>query len=84
MRLVLVHQPLGILPVSATMGSIEVLNYELARRLAHCCDVIVYSRKGPDHGRSEVHERVRCERITTRLDDELLNPFYSHPKLKGL
>ena len=84
LRLALVHQPLGILPVPATMGSIDVLNYELARRLARRCEVMVYSRKGPDQSVSETRERVRYERITTRLDNKLLNTFDSHPKLKRL
>jgi glycosyltransferase involved in cell wall biosynthesis len=75
---------LGILPVPATMGSIDVLNYELARRLARRCEVMVYSRKGPDQSVSETREGVRYERITTRLDNKLLNTFDSHPKLKRL
>ena len=80
MRLAFVHQPLGTLPVPATMGSIEVLNYELARRLTRSCEVIVYSRKGPDQSVSETRERVRYERLTTRLDDT----FVRHPRLKRL
>ena len=84
MRLAFIHQPLGILPVPATMGSIEVLNYQLARRLVAFCEVIVYSRKGPDQSVSETRERVRYKRVTTHLDDALLNPFERHPKLKRL
>jgi glycosyltransferase involved in cell wall biosynthesis len=84
MRLAFVHQPLGILPVPATMGSIEVLNYELARRLARCCEVMVYSRKGPDQSISETHEAVRFSRVTTRFDDKLLKTFDSRPRLRQL
>jgi glycosyltransferase involved in cell wall biosynthesis len=80
MKLAFVHQPLGTLPVPATMGSIEVLTYELARRLASFCEVIVYSRKGPDQSISEARERVHYERVTTRLDDICLR----HPRLKRL
>jgi glycosyltransferase involved in cell wall biosynthesis len=84
MKLAFIHQPLSILPVPAAMGAIEVLTYELARRLARYCEVVVYSRKGPGQIVSETHERVRYRRITTRLDDKLLNTFNIHPKLKRL
>src|ERR1700757_5296997 len=84
MRLAFVHQPLSILPVPATMGSIEVLNYELARRLARCCEVMVYSRKGPDQTIFETRERVLYKRVRTRFDDKLLHIFDSDPRLKRL
>src|SRR2546430_872003 len=83
MRLAFIHQPLGILPVPATMGSIEVLNYELARRLAASCEVIVYSRKGPDQDMSQNRDGVRYERVTTHLDDTLEH-LERHPKVKWL
>jgi glycosyltransferase involved in cell wall biosynthesis len=66
------------------MGSIEVINYQLARRLAGSCEVIVYSRKGPEQSISQIHEGVLYKRVTTRLDDKLLNAFDFHPKLKRL
>jgi Glycosyl transferases group 1 len=82
MKIALVHQPLGIQPVPAKMGSIEVLNYELARHFAKSCDVIVYSRKGPDQSPFEIHEGVRYQRMSTDLDDRLLATFERHPKMK--
>jgi glycosyltransferase involved in cell wall biosynthesis len=88
MRLAFIHQPLGFLPIPATKstssGSIEVLSYELARRVAGRCEVIVYSRKGPGQSVSETLEGVRYERVTTRFDDKLLNAFEHRPKLKRL
>jgi hypothetical protein len=79
-----VRQPLGTLPMPATKstysGAIEVLNYELARRLAGTCEVIAYSRKGSDQTVSEIHEGVRYEGVTTFFDDT----FERHPKLKHL
>lgn len=80
MKLAFVHQPLGTLPVPATMGSIEVLVYELGRRLARSNEVTAYSRKSPNQSFSDFQERVRYKRVTTRLDDI----FESHQKLKRL
>jgi glycosyltransferase involved in cell wall biosynthesis len=84
MKLAFIHQPLGILPVPATKGSIEVLNYELARRLAGSSQVIVYSRKGQGQHVSETYEGVHYERVTTHFDDKLLDTFEHHPKMKRL
>jgi len=84
MRIALVHQPLGILPVPATTGSIEVLNYQTARHLSKSCEVIVYSRRGLDQRTAEIQENVRYQRVTTHLDDRLLAGLELHPKVKRL
>jgi hypothetical protein len=82
-RPALVHQPLLYLPVPATVGAIEILNYQTARRLAKWCNVIVYSRRGPGQSAAEVRESVCYARVVTRFDD-WVDALEERPALKQL
>jgi len=50
-------------------GSIEIWTYEVARRLAKSCDIIVYARKGRRQKRDEYDQGVHYRRISTSADE---------------
>ena len=44
MRIAFVHQPTGPIWTPGTSGSVGIWLYEVARRLARSCDMVVYAR----------------------------------------
>jgi len=70
-RIALINQPLdGSLPPQQT--SLAIWSYQVARRLADCCDVVVYGRKrgnGPD---VESRDGVTYCHIPNRVDRRLI------------
>ena len=83
-KVALVHQPLGIQPVPAEMGSIEVLNYQLALHLTKCCEVVVYSRRGRDQSPTESRDGVCYRRVSTHFDNRIFAAVKRYPQLKRL
>ena len=69
MKIALVHQPIGTISPSALGGSIDIWIYEVARRLARSCDVIVYAKKGRHQKRVEYNQGVLYRRISTAVDE---------------
>ncbi len=72
MKIAFVNKPMRILP--PLQGSMQIWTYEVARRLARYCDVIVYtySRGSRFRKRSECKEGVRYQFIPRSLDGLLL------------
>jgi len=56
MKVAIVNQPFGtiILPWTGIGGSIDIWIYEVARRLARYCEVIVYTRRRYRQKRSNI------------------------------
>lgn len=84
MKVAFVQQPISIQRAPATKGSLEVWMFEVARRLAKSCEVVVYSRRAPGQSRIEFHENVCYRRVSTPLDNRLMAAFARHPKLHRL
>jgi len=67
-KIAFLHQPIGTISSSDPRGSIEVWTYEVARRLAKSCDVIVYAKMGRHQKKFEYDQGVRYRRISTVID----------------
>lgn len=70
MKIAFVHQPINFLSLQNRQGSVDIITYELARRLASHCEVIVYSKKGPNQKESEYYQGVLYQRIPTNVDEK--------------
>jgi len=68
-KVALVGQPLGTISLLDQNGSIEIWIYEVARRLAQSCDVIVYAKKGLFQKKVECDQDVQYRRISTVVDE---------------
>jgi len=71
MKIAIVNQPLGYiyLPWTGKGGSLEIWTYEMARRLALSCKVIVYSKRGFHQKKDEYDKGVHYRRINTIFDE---------------
>jgi glycosyltransferase involved in cell wall biosynthesis len=69
MKIAFIHQPINIISPKGRTGSIEIITYEMARRLAPQCDVVVYARKWRYQKEFEYDEGVRYRRISTIFDE---------------
>jgi len=69
MKIALVHH--GTISPSFLGGSIDIWIYEVARRLAKSCDVIVYAKKGCHQKKDEYDQGVHYRRISTAADEWL-------------
>ena len=69
MKIALVHQPIGTISPSALGGSIDIWIYEVARRLARSCDVMVYAKKGRYQKEVEYDKGVHYRRISSAADE---------------
>jgi spore coat protein SA len=76
MKIAFVHQPTGPIWTPGTSGSVSIWLYEVARRLARSCDMMVYARRGKFGTRlqpiSERYEGVEYRRISVAADEALL------------
>jgi glycosyltransferase involved in cell wall biosynthesis len=72
MKIALVHQPTGPIWTPGTSGSVSIWLYEVARRLARSCNVVVYARRGMSQPVSERYEGVEYRRISVAADEALL------------
>lgn len=84
MKIAFIHQPIGVLRLPANDGSIEIWTYEVARRLAKSCEVIVYSRRAPGQDELEVRNGVRYHRVSTGIDELVFGVLERHPKIQQL
>jgi len=69
MKIAFVHQPSGIISSSFLGGSIDIWIYEIARRMARFCDVVVYTKKGRHQKRVEYDQGVKYRRISAAVDE---------------
>jgi glycosyltransferase involved in cell wall biosynthesis len=69
MKVALVMQPINLISTKNQNGSIEIITYELARRLAKRCDVIVYAKKGHFQKELEYDQEVQYRRIPVVMDE---------------
>ena len=75
MKVALVNQPIGTIDLRDHAGSIGILVFETARRLAQTCEVTVYTRGRLEQSPEEVLEDVRYRRIRPDWDDRLAKPL---------
>jgi spore coat protein SA len=64
MKIALVNQPWDTVNPPVQAGSIPIWNYEIARRLVHSSDVIIYSRKNKDQLAVEFSENIEYRRVS--------------------
>jgi glycosyltransferase involved in cell wall biosynthesis len=71
MKIAIVDQPFGniILPWTGVGGSVDIITYEIARRLARSFDVTVYTRRNRYQKKVEFDQGVKYQRISTVFDD---------------
>jgi len=71
MKIAVVDQPFGniILPWTGVGGSIDIWIYEMARRLARSCDVIVYTKRDRYQKKVDCDQGVRYRRVSTAFDE---------------
>ncbi|MEM3087832.1 MAG: glycosyltransferase family 4 protein [Candidatus Bathyarchaeia archaeon] len=74
MKIAIVNQPFGNinLPWTGEGGSIDIWIYEVARRLAQHCDVIVYTKRGRNREEVEYDQEVQYRRISTNVDEKFV------------
>lgn len=74
MKIAFVDQPIGgVIRPKRHGGSIQIIIYELARRLAASHEIIVYDRRGPDQPETETLEGVHFRRLSSEFMDDV--PF---------
>lgn len=71
MKVAFISQPWNHCPPIKT-GSMSVWTYEVARRLAKTCDVIVYANSNRFQKRKEYYEGVFYRRVSASLDNFLI------------
>jgi len=69
MKIAIFHQPVDVISLRGQYGSIEIWTYEVARRLAQSCDVIVYTKRGRYQNKVEYDQGVEYRRISTAFDE---------------
>jgi glycosyltransferase involved in cell wall biosynthesis len=69
MKIAFVHQPVNTISSRYRTGSIEIITYEMARRLAQNCSVVVYAKKWRYQKEFEFDQGVRYRRISTVFDE---------------
>jgi glycosyltransferase involved in cell wall biosynthesis len=84
MKIAIVDQPFGTIPLPWTGagGSIDIWTYEIARRLARSCDVIVYTRKNRHQREVEYDQGVSYKRISTYFDEWY--PLFSYALMRRM
>jgi len=70
MKIAILNQPIGTinLPWYGQGGSISIWIYEVAQRLAKCCEVVVYTKKSRYSKKVEFDKGVKYLRISTFFD----------------
>lgn len=64
-----------VVPPVGGASSIAILTYQMARRLIHSGEVIIYARKGTSQQKAECDEEgIRYRRISVTAEDWLLKP----------
>jgi len=76
MKIAFVHQPLGaIIDPGQHADSLTILVYELARRVASSCEVVVYSLRGAHQPEVETREGVHYRRLSLQGERDPMLPF---------
>jgi glycosyltransferase involved in cell wall biosynthesis len=78
MKTAFISQPWNDVVPPVQSGSIAIWTYEVARRLAQSCDVVIYAKKGRHQKKAEYCEDVSYRRMSIRTDrwlQRLLNRF---------
>jgi glycosyltransferase involved in cell wall biosynthesis len=75
MKVALFHQPIEPISLTDRYGSVDIATYEIARRLARHCDVIVYAKRGRDQRECEWHEGVQYRRMSATIDGKFDDLF---------
>jgi glycosyltransferase involved in cell wall biosynthesis len=84
MKIAFIHQPINTISPIDRNGSIEIITYEMAHRLARHCEVIVYAKRGRHQKEFEYNQGVQYQRITTIFDEWHNYLQYGIDKLKNL
>ena len=83
MKIAFVSQPWNRMSPPVQIGSVAILTYEAAKRLAHSCDVVIYGKRFPGEKKVEQLEGVRYRRVATDVERKVLkqlNRFYGWRK----
>lgn len=73
MKLAFIHQPIGdAIDPGRHSGSLTIFLYEIARRLAASCEVIIYTRRLPSQLEIEQVDGIQYRRLVPFYDDRLL------------
>ncbi len=80
LKIGIVSQPFSTISPTNRNGSVEIIIYELARRLAISCDVIVYAKKSHNEKESEYFQGVLYRRIKVSTDEKLSYIMWSTTK----
>lgn len=83
MKVAFVNQPWGTVEPPVQAGSIPIIIYQTARRLARSCEVTVYAR-GKFRKQEKPHEGVTYRYIPLIFDKFLLKLLSKFPRLFGL
>ena len=76
MKLAFIHQPIGdAINPERHSGSLTIFLYEIARRLAASCEVIIYTRRLPSQPEIEHVDGIQYRRLVPFDDDRLLRRF---------
>src|SRR3989339_1540766 len=78
MKDAMINTPYAILDSSSLSESISVVTYEMSRRLAKHCDVIVYSVKGSSQKEFEYCEGVNYRRIAMKRVEERASELHGY------
>jgi glycosyltransferase involved in cell wall biosynthesis len=70
MKIAFLYQPINTMSLTDREGSIEIWTYEVARRLARHCEVIVYAKKSHDQKKFEYNQGVQYRRISATADEK--------------
>ncbi len=84
MKIGMVHQPFERISIPAREGSLEIWVYEVARRLAKSCEVVVFTKRWEDLRRAEQHESVLYCPVLAGFDDLIARTMTEHPRIKRL
>lgn len=83
MRIAFVNQPWDLFVPPVQRASIPIWTYQVASRLAHHCQVTVYSRLAPGLEPREKANGIRLRRVSTRSDELSLRVLEVRRRLVG-
>lgn len=68
MKIGFVSQPWNDLVPPVKVGSLAILTYEVARRMAASNNVVVFAKRGPGQAKHDVHDDVNYHRLAMGVD----------------
>ncbi len=84
MKVAFINQPWNKIVPPVKSGSIGILTYEIARRLATSCDVVIYGRKEGSHTKVAVHENIEHRHFLIARDFRLVSRIKGSYRVKRL